>query len=673
MERALVRLIGSGLTSVMPGFGIAVPAGAIEGGYALVDALSRSNAPVAVALLDRLVQSLWLQWQRSGLPRDVADAHMAALPAIMDRNRPPAAMVRDALVGNHGHSQRQEGGPPPPRQLAAETIALTRQSGDIARSGLDETIAFMLLDQLYMAIAAEGSVIDAVRPFCAAYLQHGGWLQQVPAQVQPPLQARATPPPLPTHLPTQQTPMPTPLAAPQLAPQPSPVVTPPVPRQAIVARLSLAAVATLRASIEVRRKSFPDVEVAAVVLTERITKLIDRVAAAAQQSADVGAELTEAALGLASGAFGDADRAFASAEHRLMQLAQANFGAARGRMHAAATVLEHRAELEEINFRFRKAARHYRSAMRCFTKVDAARQWQYLMLQAQALLKEDEINGDTTALADAAKVCSEAGRMQPEQVGPLVWAEGENRLANFLIDLGRRERSSHRFAEAIDHARAACGVFAVERAGAGWLQSQMTLARALWLQGDLTGDQQMLGDAATVCQTARDLLTKEQAPDDWAAVSAMLGQILLRQAMATGQQSQFAEACEHLRAALRLADSAKLLLDTSLIEACLGRSLLGQFTANDQPFLLDLAATAFRRAIKAAHAKAAMADKAQLQHELGMTLWLMAERTADRISLDAALETLTLSVAAFEGIGNAQRAGEVRIDMDRLRQTNVSS
>ncbi len=651
MERALVRLIGAGLTSVMPGFGVAVPTGAIEGGYALIDVLSRSEVPVAVGLLDRLVQALWLQWQRSGLPRDVADAHMTALPSIMDRNRPPATLVRDALLAAQGSASRPTGNPVSAREIAAETIALTRQSGDIARAGLDETIAFMLLDQLYAAIIAEVTGVDVIRPFCASYLQQGGWLAPVPTPPSPGPQPQSTtgPPPLP-----------------------QPVLSQPTPRQPIIARLTLGAVASLRASVEMRRKVFPDIEAAANALADRTTKLIDRVAADAERSVDVRAELTEAAMCIANGSFVESDRALAAAEHQLIQLAQTNLRFARDRMHAAAAVLEYRGDLEAIRFDFRKAARHYRSAMRCFTKTDAARQWQYLMRQAQVLLSQDEINGDQTALTDAAKVCAEAGRMRPEEVGALVWAEGEVRLATFLIALGQREKSHHRFAEAIGHALAACGVFAVERSGTGWLQSQMTLARALWLQGDLVGNQNMLGDAAAACRTALDLLVREEAPQDWAAAAEMLGQILLRQAMVTGSSAQFAEAVDQLRGVLRLAETAKLALNTSQIEACLGRALQGQFTASDQPFLLDLAATAFRRAIKAAHAKDNLTEQAGLQHELGMTLWLMAERTADRISHEAAIETLERSAASFQRLGNVLRTAEVRADIARLTQTGVS-
>jgi len=627
MKRAVQQLIGAGLTSVMPGFGLAVPDGAIERGAALFDMLERKVKPAA-ALLERLTQALLHERQRAGLARDVADRHMMALPGLMDRNRPPVELIQAVLIAAQTQPAAGAADNAAAEQLAAEIVALALNGEDEGRAGLDDTTLFVLLERLYVALAAESVAIDAVRPMCADYLSKRGWV------------------------------------APPASPQPPPL--PPA------ARLQPAAIAALRANVERRRNKLPDVEATAARQAALLVDLIDRLTAHAESNPGVSRELMAAAQHLKDGVFLEAERALANAEQHFTQLAQSNLGTARDRMRAAAEILAFRAELEEVRLDFRKAARHYRSALRCLTKLDVARQWQCMMRHAQALLRLDEIDQDEGALAEAAKIYAEASRLHPDQVGALAWAKGEAKLASFLINLGEREKSPQRFAEAIDHARAACGVLVVEPAGEAWLEGQTTLARALWLCGDLSGNANLLGEAAAACRIVRDRLARDKMPSEWLATTALLGRTLLRQATLTGTDTQFAEATESLRAALQFAETARLAHDAANLEACLGRSLLAQFTSNDQLFLVDLAATAFRRAIKAAHAKGAPAEKAVLQHELGMTLWMMAERTSDSSSLEAAAEALEQSATALEGLGDQGRAGEVRRDIGRLREASIS-
>ncbi|MEQ1614695.1 MAG: hypothetical protein ABL904_18265, partial [Hyphomicrobiaceae bacterium] len=60
--------------------------------------------------------------------------------------------------------------------------------------------------------------------------------------------------------------------------------------------------------------------------------------------------------------------------------------------------------------------------------------------------------------------------------------------------------------------------------------------------------------------------------------------------------------------------------------------------------------------------------KGALQHELGMTLWAMAERAGQTAGtgLETAFESLQASIATFEGIGAASQASIVRADLAKL-------
>ena len=61
-----------------------------------------------------------------------------------------------------------------------------------------------------------------------------------------------------------------------------------------------------------------------------------------------------------------------------------------------------------------------------------------------------------------------------------------------------------------------------------------------------------------------------------------------------------------------------------------------------------------------------MITKAELQHELGMTLWAMAERAGDTQSMEHAVEMLEMSINSFADHNENHRANAVRTDLARL-------
>ncbi len=166
MERELVGLLGAGLASVATGYGVAVPVGAIDRGYTLVDVLSRESGPRIGATLNAMVQTLWLEWQRTGLARDTTAMHAGALPAIIELNRPlPEAF---AVARNSAECGRM---------LAAEVLERARRSGDIVRANLDEGVAYALLERLYHAIMAEQANLPEMMAAVDLYLRTNLWRQ----------------------------------------------------------------------------------------------------------------------------------------------------------------------------------------------------------------------------------------------------------------------------------------------------------------------------------------------------------------------------------------------------------------------------------------------------------------------------------------------------------------
>ena len=632
MERELVGLLGAGLTSAATGYGIAVPVGAIDRGYTLVDVLSRECGPRIGAALNTLVQNLWLEWQRTGLDRDTTALHAGALPAIIELNRPlPEAF---AVARNSTECGRQ---------LAAEVLERARRSGDIQRAGLDEGIAYALLERLYHAIFAEQAGLPEMMAAVDLYLQTNLWQQDLappPPPAQPP---RAAEPPSPAIATVRK------VEPPKLLPP-----------------LAERARAAVRAGIDTLGMKVAEPDVLAAELYQRLAQLIDRTDGLAQRAPDASPQLINAARHLADGELSEAERSLASGQEALIQRASSDLSLARQLMNCAAELLAIRAELEEIRLDMRKAARHYRAAIRCLTSADGDLAWRYLALQAHALTRLDRLQRDDAILAEAARTWSEALAIDPHLIGATDWAHGQSKLAELHFELGHRSGNPQEFLEAARHAAEA--IAALRSLGAGDEISDIcfTHAQSLWFAAERIGDPGLLDAAAQAFHDALAFITREQLPIRWVTAQSLLGQALLRLATLRAEPKLLSAATGHLRAAVQFASTCNVAFDTLATEAALGRALLGEYTAGGQPLLLDLAATAFRRAIKGATASGQSETKAALQHELGMTLWAMAERAHDNGGLATAIEALEASIATYEGIGSTTAAAAVRMDLGKL-------
>ena len=64
----------------------------------------------------------------------------------------------------------------------------------------------------------------------------------------------------------------------------------------------------------------------------------------------------------------------------------------------------------------------------------------------------------------------------------------------------------------------------------------------------------------------------------------------------------------------------------------------------------------------------AVNQRCALQHELGMTLWAMAERANDASAMAMAEETLEASIATFKDVADTAQVAAVQADLVRLRE-----
>lgn len=631
MERELVGLLGAGLTSVATGYGVAVPVGAIDRGFTLIDVLSRESGPRIGATLNGMVQAFWLDWQRSGLDRDTTAVHAGALPAIIELNRPPPEAF--AAARNSADSGRL---------LVVEILDRARHTGDLVRAALDERTAYALLERLFRAIFNERAALPEMMAAVDLYLQSGLWSQGIDAT--PP----AAPPPA----------APPPAAAP-------PVAAPP-PKVALLPRLSARAIAALRGIIEARGSKVADASALAAELADGLTALIDRVAALAQRVPDASGSLIAAARQMANGELGEAERSLSAAQETLIQRASSDLSVARQMMHSAAELMAMRATFEELRLDMRKAARHYRGATRCLTSADGTLAHRLLTTQGQVLLRLDRMGGDDGALADAIKAFREAAAIDIPQLSNAQRAREHTRLAELHVELGHRTRNPREYLAAAERALEALRACQGEGAAAVASDAHFVRAQSLWFAADRTSDLGIVDAAAQAFRDTLDHVRRDEHPVRWVAASSLLGQALLRMASLRAEPKLLPSAIEHLRASVQFASTCNVEIDSLQTESALGRALLGEYAAGGQPLLLDLAATAFRRAIKAATANGDTEAKGALQHELGMTLWAMAQRANQNGGFAVAIEGLEHSIASFDSIGATARATAVRADLEKL-------
>ncbi len=642
MERELVGLLGAGLTSAASGFGMTVPVGAIDSGYTLIDVLSRECGPQISSSLNTMVENLWLSWQQTGLDRTTTQHHAEALPALIELHRPPPAAFTHALRGGGSANA-----------LATDIIQRAHESGDTIRANLDEGIAFLLLERMFNVIAVEAQSLPHMMAAIDLYLRTDLWRLTPGAEA-----------PLLTN-------------APSLNITPTPPISAVPSTDAAVntmfSRLSSSAVSAVRDGIQAKRPRVTDTTSLEAELLQALATLIERLVGLAQRTPEITTPVLDAAHHLAGGAFVAADVTLAAAQEILIHLAQADLGAARKRMQLAAQVLMGRATIEEIRLEYRRASRHYAAAVRGFTKADMALQWHFMMQQANALLRQDQLFDDELALTDAIRSYDQAAQFDTSLVGALPWAQGQQRLAEVLMMQGRRDILSECYLKAAYHAGIASNAYASEAMAADAIDMRLLQAECLWRGGDPAADLATLEAAAHAYRTALSAFTREQQPTSWANGTALFGQVLLRLATLRNDPRLLVEAIERLRSAIQFADLSNIDINRTTTETTLGRALLAEYAGGGQALLLDLAATAFRRAIKSANTEQDYIATAELQHELGMTLWAMAERSGDKQSMGHAADMLEASAKLFIAQRQDARAASVQNDLDRLREVPTSA
>ena len=176
MEKALVKFVGSGLAAVSTGLGFSIPQSAIRNGYPLITYLSKHNAMQTGILLREIASDIWVNWNQGRVPRSAALAQLQALPIIISNHCPETEYFSNGLAqaasdAAKGKLDTASGG----RLIAAEIIMRGREKNAFEKAGLNEQLAFFLMERLFVQLLLRFELLEELKPMLQSYFLNKLW------------------------------------------------------------------------------------------------------------------------------------------------------------------------------------------------------------------------------------------------------------------------------------------------------------------------------------------------------------------------------------------------------------------------------------------------------------------------------------------------------------------
>jgi tetratricopeptide (TPR) repeat protein len=373
-----------------------------------------------------------------------------------------------------------------------------------------------------------------------------------------------------------------------------------------------------------------------------------------------------AAEAIRSGDVSFCDRLLGEAEGHDLKAAQADIAHVRGHLAAAGETRLVRAHIEELRGNGRRAARHYKAAIRCLSSRDVEKRLRLLELQVLALMRHGEQHNDAEALEEVLVSCSEAAELVSRSANVHDWANWQLTKARLLVSLGKHRDSIQRFEAAAQHAANAAEVWLKTHDHAQWAEAQLIRAHALRARGDELKSVTGLREAEQTYGTALGVFARDRTPDQWVAASAGLGQTLIRLGELGNGSACLTGGLQHIASAIDIADRLGIAIDRASLESARGNAMLGLFAEQDGEHLAADAIEAFKSALEACDRARYTRQALAIRHRLGMAMWAFGSKRKSIDILGAAAEELVSTLDEAERIEDTARAEDVRDDLRLL-------
>lgn len=377
--------------------------------------------------------------------------------------------------------------------------------------------------------------------------------------------------------------------------------------------------------------------------------------------------LLQAAAAVQMGHLEKADEVLGQLEDLHLKAAPLDLATAHAHLAEAATARAFRARFTELAGDYRKAARHYAVAARCIGDANRRTRRRFLMRQAGALVSRGELTGDTAALAEAAQVYADAGRLLSEQDDPKEWATSHLELGRILMELGDREKRPERYLAAALHFKPAADVFSRLKDADNWARTQLGLADALRAQGEGQGDIVTLSEAVFAYRAALGIATRDRMPAEWALATYRLALTLMRLDHETGELAHHDEAAMALRAMLASADSVPDTIRCNA-QARLAQALLALGRLRSENWLEEEAIAVLRATRSEADRSLSGTMRARHDDHIGSLLREIGETRRNASLIGEAAELKLAALDHFQSRGEVTDAERIRAEITAIEQ-----
>jgi tetratricopeptide (TPR) repeat protein len=175
---------------------------------------------------------------------------------------------------------------------------------------------------------------------------------------------------------------------------------------------------------------------------------------------------------------------FAQADSLLEQVLAAEDAAIDQRKLESALTSGQRGDIALTRLRYREAAQHFAAAAVRVPPKYEEEALAYLDCEAEALGRQGDEFGDSSALDDAVNRYKVLLNLRIRERAPLHWAMTQNNLGNVLRHLGERESGTARLEEAVVAYREALKEYTRKRVPLQWAATQNNLGNALASLGE---------------------------------------------------------------------------------------------------------------------------------------------------------------------------------------------
>lgn len=447
LDVALVNYVGAGWCSLAPAHGLELPQGAVASGKILLQSMHQQEPAETQAFVESTVQAIWTDWLSSGMPESVALSHLEILPRLIQEHQPATDTIIAAIAITTATNKL---GPAAinaqARRLSSEIVERARENNFFQKFGISDGVTFYFLEAIYGQLLRAWPVVDCANTQLRYHCDAKPWQfnAEPPAVDEPPAIIEHAEPELQTSEATTTESQPSPTAPVESDEQPTSASdTPPLEM--------------LQASIAKRFGPTGLNDLQKTFFTHHYEDLLRILGDNAIPTDELATFARSAEQLLGDGEFAQADLALSSLEQSLEDI-QTDDEASIGNIDSwLARCRSWRAKLTELQFDFRRAARHYEVSAKHLPRENYTGRWTYTARQIQALAWQHRMHGDVSALDEAIKIGTGFIMILHDTNKHVCQAHAKAQLARILLtaaeqknDTDQLELAARNISEAID-------------------------------------------------------------------------------------------------------------------------------------------------------------------------------------------------------------------------------